>query len=245
MTTQSSAYADAFATFRSQGKVRLDAWVERVVDHIPVSVSPYLVDIGCGVGRFSRPLSKHSRCVIGVDKSPHMLRQASTNKTENCLYICGIAESLPIVSDSADVAFASMVLEHVDDKDLFFSEASRILRSDGVFILRTMLPEDIDATTWYSFIPTANRLEMQRTLGLASLEDFARSSGLCIVKSQTFTDVVEAEVTRHLPQRLLNRSYEILSKVPDEELHDAVASLNSDGLIEKTSSSLVLLRKCL
>jgi ubiquinone/menaquinone biosynthesis C-methylase UbiE len=182
--------------------------------------------------------------VIGVDKSPYMLAQASLNRNENCLYVCGAAEALPIVSESVSVAFASMVLEHVEDKDRFFSEASRILKADGVFILRTMLPEDISSTTWYSFIPSARHLEMRRTLSLTFLEELARRYELRLIQSRTFTDVIEATITRQLPDRLLKRSYEILAYMTDAELNDAVAQICLDGLVEKTSSSLLVLHKC-
>lgn len=101
-----------------------------------------VLEIGCGVGRFLKPLSCRFRQVIGVDISKEMLRTAK--KRCECLpnieYILTDGSTLPNVSDGTlDFVVSAGVFQHITDRAVILSyiqEALRVLKPDGLFLFQ-------------------------------------------------------------------------------------------------------------
>ncbi len=100
--------------------------------------SEFGVDLGCGTGEFLKSLKKKSKYCVGVDSSSNMLEEARKlfkGDDDKVNLRLGELEHLPISDKEADLAVISMVLHHLPDPEKAISEASRILKKEGVFII--------------------------------------------------------------------------------------------------------------
>ncbi len=97
-----------------------------------------IADLGCGTGELIELLLQKDSCsIVGVDSSPEMLKQARlkvSRGSETDLRL-GELEHLPLKSREIDTAIMNMVLHHVSQPELPFSEVYRVLKEKGVFIL--------------------------------------------------------------------------------------------------------------
>jgi arsenite methyltransferase len=105
----------------------------------PIEPGETVLDIGCGAGmdlmlaaRRSGPSGK----AIGVDMTPAMLELAKRGALkaglwENVEVRRGIAEDLPVETESVDVVISNSVINLSPDKDRAFREVCRVLRPGG------------------------------------------------------------------------------------------------------------------
>jgi demethylmenaquinone methyltransferase/2-methoxy-6-polyprenyl-1,4-benzoquinol methylase len=91
-----------------------------------------VLDVGTGTGLTALgaiELTGDPRSVIGVDPSPGML--AASKVPAESPRLVGMAERLPIASNSVDFVTMGYALRHVADLDAVFSEYFRVLRPGG------------------------------------------------------------------------------------------------------------------
>jgi SAM-dependent methyltransferase len=86
------------------------------------------LDIGAGTGLSTRALLCCAETVVGVDPSVEMLGAAFQNPAVR--YVCGAAETLPLVSEGFDLATVSAAF-HWCNHDALFGELARVVRPGG------------------------------------------------------------------------------------------------------------------
>jgi 2-polyprenyl-3-methyl-5-hydroxy-6-metoxy-1,4-benzoquinol methylase len=101
-----------------------------------------VLEIGCGVGRFMKPLAHRFRRVHGVDISKNMLEVAALY----CSELANVSTSLTdgasltgIPDEEFDYAVTAGVLQHITHFDVIASylrEALRVLKPGGVFLFQ-------------------------------------------------------------------------------------------------------------
>lgn len=97
-----------------------------------------LVDIGCGEGYGTDVLARTVRLAVGVDVDPPTIVEASRRYgRDSCRYLVYDGTRLPFVAAGFDAATAFQVIEHVSDEQHFVTQAARLLRPGGLFILTT------------------------------------------------------------------------------------------------------------
>lgn len=241
------SYAMSFAEHRTTDPHRMALWVERFRRSGCFISNALFVDLGCGVGRVTCPLSHYVSETFGVDRDAEMLRIAEQRCPGPIRWVQALAEATPLPDESVDVSLASMLIEHVAKKAELFSEIGRIMRRGGTFILRTMLPDDVEQSTWYKYIPKAADLERARTIGLEEIEGLAKRANLVITAKQSFRDRVAEVDAARLPRRIRDASYEILRQMDGVEIEQACLLIEREmecgAIIEYNSSSMVLLKR--
>ena len=109
-----------------------------------------ILDIGCGIGGTARFLASHYGCfVTGIDITEEYTKTASklsgflklNNKTE---FKTGSAVKLPFTDEAFDVVWTEHVQMNVKEKNKFYSEAYRVLKSGGLFVFHDVFIEMID-----------------------------------------------------------------------------------------------------
>lgn len=101
-------------------------------------------DLGCGNGELLKILALNGAEVIGVDRSPVMLKEAEKKlkgfHREQYDLRLGEIEHLPMREGETDCAVLSMVLHYVDRPAMAIEECARVIRGGGL-----LLVADIDA----------------------------------------------------------------------------------------------------
>jgi ubiquinone/menaquinone biosynthesis C-methylase UbiE len=101
---------------RGYNTAQLNRWLAVISPRVTQDSVSAIVDLGCGTGRYSGALSEHFRArVIGVDSSEKMLAEARRKTGTEIVYVRACAESLPLIQESADMVFISMVFHHFND----------------------------------------------------------------------------------------------------------------------------------
>ncbi|TCZ81160.1 SAM-dependent methyltransferase [Paenibacillus albiflavus] len=116
-------------------------WIEGKINLQGKSV----LDLGCGGGIYSRALAAMGAAdVLGMDYSESMLEGARSNlpADHQIRYQQGNALRTGLNDASFDVILERALIHHVQDLDVCFTEAYRLLKPGGQLIVQDRTPED-------------------------------------------------------------------------------------------------------
>ncbi len=121
--------------FWAEGERLLQELLDRA-DAPEIDPGSTTLDVGCGVGRFTRVLAQRSVQVHGVDVSPEMLDRARRllGSHANVQLHQGDGVSIPLPDASVDVAVSFVVFQHIPDPQItlgYLRELGRVLRPGG------------------------------------------------------------------------------------------------------------------
>ena len=98
------------------------------------------MDIGCGGGLLSEPMSRMGANVTGIDASDKNIKIAKLHSKKNKLkinYLCSSPEKLKI-KKKFDVILNMEIVEHVEDIDFFLKSCSKLLKKNGLMFVATI-----------------------------------------------------------------------------------------------------------
>ena len=99
-----------------------------------------ILDIGCGGGLLSEPMSRLGADVVGIDASDKNIKIANLHAKKSNLdikYVCTSPENLK-TDDKFDVILNMEIIEHVDNVDLFLKSCSHLLKKNGIMFVATL-----------------------------------------------------------------------------------------------------------
>lgn len=100
-----------------------------------------LLDIGCGGGLISEPMTRLGAQVSGVDASAKNIAVAKLHAEKMGLsihYRANSAEALAEQSEQYDVVLALEIVEHVANIPLFLTSLAQLVKPDGLLIMSTL-----------------------------------------------------------------------------------------------------------
>ncbi len=101
------------------------------------------LDIGCGGGLLSERLARLGASVTGIDVTKSSIETARIHAFNSGLNINYInTDASAFIKQNPrknfDLIIASEVIEHLDNRNLFFKEVSKLLKNKGILILTTI-----------------------------------------------------------------------------------------------------------
>ncbi len=99
-----------------------------------------ILDIGCGGGLLSEPMSRLGAEVYGIDASKKNIEVAKIHAKKNDLnikYFCSSPEKFK-KDLKFDVILNMEIIEHVEDVVLFLESCSKLLKKDGIMFIATL-----------------------------------------------------------------------------------------------------------
>ena len=99
-----------------------------------------ILDIGCGGGLLSEPMTRLGANITGIDASSKNINIAKHHAKKNKLkinYICSSPEKLKI-KKKFDVILNMEIVEHVDDINFFINSSSKLLKKNGLMFVATL-----------------------------------------------------------------------------------------------------------
>ena len=99
-----------------------------------------ILDIGCGGGLLSEPMSRLGANVVGIDASKKNIEVAKFHAKKNKLkinYICASPEMLKM-QKKFDVILSMEIIEHVEDINFFIKKSSELLKKNGLMFIATL-----------------------------------------------------------------------------------------------------------
>ena len=99
-----------------------------------------ILDIGCGGGLLSEPLSRLGATVTGIDASDRNIKIAKMHLEKSKLdidYYCSSPEKFD-AKEKFDVVLNMEIVEHVDNVDFFLLKSSELLKKNGLMFVATL-----------------------------------------------------------------------------------------------------------
>lgn len=117
-----------------------------------VGPSGRVLDLGCGIGRLSAPITDRFTEVVGVDVSPAMIeaaRELHAGKARLWFEANNGSDLAAFGDDTFDLVFSYSVLPHLppDVLESYFLEVGRVLRTGGWFRYQFWIGEALDAAS--------------------------------------------------------------------------------------------------
>ncbi|HEY8313552.1 MAG TPA: class I SAM-dependent methyltransferase [Candidatus Baltobacteraceae bacterium] len=145
-------------------------FVGRISRIRPLESDAIIVDVGASAGPFLIECARLGYRAVGVEpweEARTTARALASHEGIAIELLDGVAELLPLPSNSVDVVRANSVIEHVVDAQHAFDEAYRVLKPGGIFWFSTassLCPRQAEirgfpAFGWY---PNALKLRIMR-----------------------------------------------------------------------------------
>jgi SAM-dependent methyltransferase len=210
----------------------LRAWTELIGSFSPRS-APAVVEIGSGTGMFCSAMARWlgTSAVVGVDPSAPMLAEARRSSAHpGVAYVRGTADAVPTRGEMFDLALLSRVIHHLPDRRACALELARVLRPDGVVVIRTTFREGLDALV-YDYWPALRESDARRFPGREeTLADFV-SVGFGLTSVSSFAQPITTSL-REYHARMVTRPQSKFAELTDGAFRAGLRRLAADAAAE-------------
>jgi SAM-dependent methyltransferase len=166
-----------------------------------------IVEVGPGFGEFGLFLDLQKHKYVALENNPRIASFVNQMKVDVC---CASVPPFPIKSSSADLIYASHVIEHMPDPKtalLFIKESFRVLSPGGILILSAPDFTWVGTAFWefdytHTFPITKPRLQqLLRDAGFYSMKFFRFSGPFTGTKSILLGSLAKILIIDKLPIR--------------------------------------------
>jgi SAM-dependent methyltransferase len=177
--------------------------------------------------------------VVGVDPSSAMLQTAVRNSAAGKVaYVAAEAARLPLAESSCDVVWMSQVMHHIRDRTVCAAELHRVLRSNGVALIRGTFGDRLDGfPTLFKFFPGARRLTA-RFPTVAEISAVFEAEGFALESAQRIQQKT-CHSLREFARRTKLRADSTLVLLPDSEFEACQTALEEAASRERAPSPVI------
>ncbi len=127
--------------------IRIEYITENIKKHFKIKIDKAnfleglkILDIGCGGGLISEPMSRLGAKVTGIDASEKNINVAKLHSKESGLEIDYVNTSPEKLKDfeTYDIILNLEIVEHVDNVDLYIKSCQKLLKKNGLMFTATL-----------------------------------------------------------------------------------------------------------
>jgi 2-polyprenyl-3-methyl-5-hydroxy-6-metoxy-1,4-benzoquinol methylase len=183
-----------------------DAYDKYLLRRLPLQCESAL-DVGCGMGAFTRLLAERARQVTALDLSPQMIRLARERSGNNINYLLGDFLKLSLPAESFDYIVSINTLHHLPLAQTV-EKMKGLLKPNGVLVIQDLIANDglFDLCASAIAVPVSISLRFLKTGRLwppKELREAWNEHG----KGERYLTIDEVKKTRalHLPGASVHR----------------------------------------
>lgn len=122
-----------------------------------------LLEVGCGVGRFTDSFQQAGASVVAVDYSFGMIERARKTVRNNFPFINADAAGLPLPDSSFDISVAITVLQHIVDPNKFEWAMAELRRvsNQRIFICDELRPDEPQKVSPFTMLRTLEMFQKE------------------------------------------------------------------------------------
>jgi ubiquinone/menaquinone biosynthesis C-methylase UbiE len=179
-------HTSAFDEFHVRGR----EVTKGIFNNIELNDTSQVLDIGCGPGGTCRMIAEKYNCdVTGIDITEEYIRTAKKlsklTKTDKLTsFLTADANKLPFINSSFNLIITQHVQMNIEDKERFYSEISRTIRSGGRFVYYDIFKAINDNNISYP-LPWADNREQSFMAHRTAIHNILASYGFI---PETFTN---------------------------------------------------------
>ena len=127
--------------------IRIEYITEKIKEHFNIQNKKFnvfeglkVLDIGCGGGLISEPMTRLGAIVTGIDASDKNIKVAKTHSNRTNLKINYLNKSPEQLDQKIkfDIILNLEVVEHVDNLNLYINSCSKLLKDNGIMFTATL-----------------------------------------------------------------------------------------------------------
>ena len=201
-------------------------WLNRIANLSGGSKGTRVLDIGCGTGRFSIPMTTRPGFdVTGADSSADRLARAKQKDSDAKVNLILVdASRLTFPDESFDVVFMSHLLHHVDSPLTVLTECCRVLIPSGVIIIRYGAMNQIRNDVEHTFFPQVTEIDEPRTPTRELTEKWLFDTGFTNLSSEEIIQKTYQSGTAHLDAARA-KSTSVLSMISEVSFQTGIQHL--------------------
>jgi len=227
------------------------ARLETMLRDAALQAGDLVVDVGCGTGRLTLPLSAMTSArVIGLDAEARMLDVARAKDTAGRIeWVRGSAYRVPVADDAAALAVMVMVVHLLRQRVRAFTEVRRLLRPGGALSLWTFTPRHVEEFYLNAYFPSIALIDRPRFPSVAILSAELGRAGFESVRADVIDEPRQLDIA-DVVDRVRGRYISTLAMLPPLEyrlglqrLEELLAQDRSIMLTQRSEWAIITARK--
>lgn len=214
-------------------------WLALMKKVIDTGLVENATDIGCGGGIYSKALAELGvPKVTGIDFSEAMINGAKMNCSDydQITFQVGNALGTGLISEKYDLVLERALIHHLKDLSACFTEAFRVLKDGGTFIIQDRTPADclLEGSDShirghiFSKFPHLADIEIQRRHESESVMQKLQTAGFSEIEELKLWETRQVYSSKkELLDDIRSRTgRSILHELDDQEIEQLVSSMN-------------------
>ncbi len=227
------------------------ARLETMLREAAVQAGDLVVEVGCGTGRLTLPLSSIAGAhVMGVDSEARMLEVArSKDASSRVEWVRGSAYRVPVDNGAAALVMMAIVVHLLRQRVRAFSEARRILRPGGRLSIWTFTPRHVEEFYLNAYFPSIATIDRPRFPSVAVLDAELRRAGFDDVRVNLLAEPKQLDIAE-VVDRVRGRYISTLAMLPPleyrlglQQLEELLAQDRSIRLTQRSEWAIITTRK--
>ena len=225
--------------------------LETMLRDAALQAGDLVVEVGCGTGRLTLPLSAMTSArVMGVDSEARMLEVArSKDPGGRVEWVRGSAYHGPVGDGSAALVVMAMVVHLLRQRVRAFTEARRTLRPGGQLSMWTFTPRHVEEFYLNPYFPSIAVIDRPRFPPVAVLDAELRRAGFDQVRIDLLAEPRQLDIAE-VVDRVRGRYISTLAMLPPleyrlglQQLEEMLAQDRSIRLTQRSEWAIITARK--